>query len=90
MKTLYSICVFCLLASSPTFAQNSIMTHDGNELIVSNYSNPHQYAPKNPERKGFFLGIGLGPGIISYKGGVENYNIELERQTKVAFMSDLK
>jgi hypothetical protein len=34
MKTLYAICVFCLWASGATFAQDSIIKHNGDELFV--------------------------------------------------------
>src|SRR5680860_351446 len=59
-------------------------------LIISSFSNAQQYEPQNIERKGFFLGVGLGPGIISYKGGYKNNNSSFERQNKITFMSDFK
>ena len=55
-----------------------------------NISNAQQYENQYFERKGFFLGLGLGPGLISYKRGYENNNSSFDRQNKITFMSDFK
>ncbi len=54
-------------------------------LCTSSFS----YAQKN-ERKGFFLGIGVGPGLVAYKTSFTGFDFLSEKKTKVTFMSDFK
>jgi hypothetical protein len=55
-------------------------------LCITSFS----YAQKN-ERKGFFLGIGIGPGLVFYDAvQVTSFNFETEKENKVTFITDFK
>jgi hypothetical protein len=59
-------------------------------LMLCLLSTSFSYAQKN-ERKGFFLGIGIGPGLVSYDAiSFNGSRFGTEKENKFTFMSDFK
>jgi len=58
-------------------------------VLICLCTSAFSYAQKN-ERKGFFLGIGIGPGVVAYKTSFTGFDFLSEKNSKVTFMSDFK